>query len=82
MERQLLDIEADLMAAVEAGKISREDSEKKLDAVRREMSQRHEYGADELIETLLSGFKKELQGLTESGELSRAGAAKMLERAR
>jgi len=82
MERQRLDIEADLKAAVEAGKISEEDAEKKLDTVRREMSERHERGDKAAMERKLTDIKNDLMAAVEAGKISKEDAEKKLDTVR
>jgi predicted RNA-binding protein associated with RNAse of E/G family len=82
MERKLTDIKKDLMAAVEAGKISREDAENKLDAVRREMAGRHERGNKAAMEKQLTDIKKDLMEAVEAGKISKEDAEKKLDAVR
>jgi hypothetical protein len=92
IERRLGDIKADLKAAVEAGKISAEDAEKKLNAVRQEMlssmqkPERKEADKKildkEAIERRLGDIKADLKAAVEAGQISAEEAEKKLNTAR
>jgi predicted RNA-binding protein associated with RNAse of E/G family len=92
IERRLADIKADLKAAVEAGQISAEDAEKKLNAVRQEllgsMQKPERKDADkkildkEAIERRLGDIKADLKAAVEAGQISAEDAESKLNNAR